>query len=159
MTNTTNDIDQHTPAAAKTRHRNAGLDQVLTRHWTDTTTALVIAPEPPADPSTLSASARFADAVTAAAPNWVMLPIPPQSRDAAKRHVNALKRRGLDAVMRPSPDNTRAWAIWATARVTPATTTRPARERATTRPTSDRATGLDTIRDSNRDTGFTREAS
>lgn len=97
--------------------RNAGLDQVLNRHWIDNPAPLVIAAEPPADPATLSASARFADAVVSAAPNWVMLPIPPQSRDAAKRHVNALKRRGLDAVMRPSSENTRAWAIWATARV------------------------------------------
>ena len=97
--------------------RSAGLDQVLTRHWIDNPTPLVIAAEPPADPATLSASARFADAVASAAPNWVMLPIPPQSRDSAKRHVNALKRRGLDAVMRPHTDNSRAWAIWATARV------------------------------------------
>ena len=104
-------------APVKNRNRSAGLDQVLTRHWIDNPTPLVIAAEPPADPATLSASARFADAVAAAAPNWVMLPIPPQARDAAKRHVNALKRRGLDAVMRPHPENSRAWAIWATARV------------------------------------------
>lgn len=131
-----------TPATAqvRTKNRSAGLDQVLTRHWIDNPTPLVIAAEPPADPSTLSASARFADAVVAAAPNWVMLPIPPQSRDAAKRHVNALKRRGLDAVMRPHAENSRAWAIWATARgevVAPERASeRVIRERATDREAS-----------------------
>ena len=108
---------QNPNTPVKNRNRSAGLDQVLTRHWIDNPTPLVIAAEPPADPATLSASARFADAVVSAAPNWVMLPIPPQSRDSAKRHVNALKRRGLDAVMRPHAENSRAWAIWATARV------------------------------------------
>lgn len=103
---------QETTAAKKTRTQ--GLDQILARHWNDE--PLITASAPPVDPATLSASARFADAVLEAAPNWVLLPIPPQNRDAAKRHVNALRRRGMDAVMRPAHDHTRAWAIWACAK-------------------------------------------
>ena len=90
------------------------LDDHLDRHWKGG--RLVIVDELPPDPSTMSASAKFAAEVIAAAPAWVMLPVPPARRDAAKRHVSALRRRGLDAAMRPHPDSTTAWAIWARAK-------------------------------------------
>jgi hypothetical protein len=96
------------------RRTSPKLDDLLARHWMDTQ-PLTTAVAPPPDPATMSTSARFTESVKQHAPKWVMLPIPPQRRDDAKRHVAALRRRGLSAVMRPHTDDQRAWAVWACA--------------------------------------------
>jgi hypothetical protein len=102
-------ISAKTPRASKPT-----LDDHLDRHWNGE--QLLTMDELPPDPSTLSASARFAAEVEAAAPKWVMLPVPPAKRDVAKRHTAALRRRGLEAAMRPHPESSTAWAIWAKAK-------------------------------------------
>lgn len=102
--------------SSSTTSRSAGrtsLDAQLQRHWRGE--GLVSVDELPPDPNTVSTSARFAAEVTLAAPAWVMLPVPPTRRDTAKRHVAALRRRGLEAAMRPHPQSSTAWAIWARA--------------------------------------------
>ncbi len=90
------------------------LDDYLAKHWNGD--ALITLDELTPDPTTMSTSARFTEQVTAAAPRWVMLPVPPARRADAKRHVAALRRRGLEAAMRPHPDSTTAWAVWARAK-------------------------------------------
>lgn len=97
-----------------TRVSKPNLDDHLERHWNGD--ALITTTELPPDPASLSASARFAAQVEAAAPKWVMLPVPPAKRDVAKRHTAALRRRGLDAAMRPHPESSTAWAVWARAK-------------------------------------------
>jgi|GEM_PF-6164538 len=99
------------------RSRPAGLDSVLDKRW-NADTQLVISREFPPDPSQLTASAKFAQAVLGAAPQWVMLRLPPQTREAAKRLVAALRRRDLNAVMRCHPDATTSWSIWDSAKKT-----------------------------------------
>ncbi len=100
------------------RVKAPGLDSVLEKHWS-ANMKLTISRELPPDPSTLTASAKFAQAVADAAPQWVMLPVPPQTRDAAKRHVASLRRRNLNAVMRAHPDSATSWSTWASAKTTP----------------------------------------
>ncbi len=97
------------------RAKPPGLDSVLEKHWNDTMT-LTISSELPPDPASLTASAKFTQAVLDASPQWVMLPVPPQTRDAAKRHVASLRRRNLNSVMRAHPDSATSWSIWASAK-------------------------------------------
>lgn len=103
-----------TDTATRPRAKNPTLDDVLDKHWTGGD--LVIVDDLPPDPATLSSSAQFAAQVNAAAPRWVMLPVPPGRLHAVKRHVTALRRRGLEATMRPHPDSSTAWAVWARAK-------------------------------------------
>ena len=102
------------------RVRSPRLEDLLARHWIDDQ-PLTIAAAPPPDPAAMSSSERFTATVREHAPGWVMLPIPPQRREDAARHVAALRRRRLAAVLRPHPDDQRAWAVWASAQ-RPATT-------------------------------------
>lgn len=90
------------------------LDDHLDKHWNGED--LHTLDELPPDPSTMTASARFAAEVAQAAPRWVMLPVPPANREMAKRNVAALRRRGMESAMRPHPDNHTAWAVWARAK-------------------------------------------
>lgn len=101
-------------ASRPARVSKPNLDDHLERHWNGD--ALITTTELPPDPTSLSASARFASEVEAVAPKWVMLPVPPAKRDVAKRHTAALRRRGLDAAMRPHPESSTAWAVWARAK-------------------------------------------
>lgn len=90
------------------------LDETLQKHWTQA--PLQTTDELPPDTASLSTSAQFAEQVKALAPKWVLLPVPPANREQAKRAVAALRRRGLEAAMRPAQDRPKQWAVWARAR-------------------------------------------
>ena len=92
------------------RHTHPRLEHALERHWqsaSDLETAL----ELPAS-SAESVVGSFVHAVHARAPRWVLVPLPPLTRNRAYRYLAALRRRGLQAVLRPSPGQTHRYSIW-----------------------------------------------
>ena len=94
---------------AKSSHPR--LEHALERHW-QSDDALISVSELP-DTARDSLVSSFAHAVVNRAPNWVLLPVPPLTRDRANRYLAALRRKGLQAALRPSTAGSRRLSVWA----------------------------------------------
>lgn len=105
------------PAKRPTGTRAPALVDVLAATW-QPGDVLEQLEDLPADTSRATVVGHFADAVRAAAPRWVRLPIDPAPRKDAARYVTSLRNQGLDATLRPTGVTSSTWNVYARAKHT-----------------------------------------
>ncbi len=99
------------PKKKSHKAKPATLNDVLNKHW-DGEVPLTTLDDPPPNPRGATATASFIEAVEAAAPRWVLLPVPVLSRRDANRFMTAFRRRNLDATARQSITTPTAWSVY-----------------------------------------------
>ncbi len=87
------------------------LNDVLNKHW-DGKTSLPMLDALPPSARDASITSSFIAQVEAAAPRWVLLPVPITSPRDANRFMNTFRRRNLDATSRRHITTPAAWSVY-----------------------------------------------
>ncbi len=99
------------PKKQSHKAKPAKLDDVLTKHWADGVSLTTVV-EPPPAPRQTTVTASFIHEVEAAAPRWVLLPVPVLTSADANRFMSMFRRRNLDAVVRRSTITAKSWSVY-----------------------------------------------